>query len=257
MIRITMMKYLKSVHFLAALALLVSFAGCSGNGNKKGANKTVQVQNTTPKEHIIIGKETNLLLKDLAENGDYVNGRAFPSLIKASAVHDLLGTNILVIDIRSEKEYAAGHIKGAVHQNFSELPEYFESGMKPFEFERIIIVSADGQEASYTTSLLRLMGYGNVYSLRWGMSGWNSTYAKKGWFAGCSSVFQDKIESQVNLKQKATGLPELHTGKATGEEIGSTRFKQLFSGGLKNVMIDATDVFANPSEYYIDRKSVV
>ena len=251
MIRIIMMKYLKSIHFLAALVLLVSFPGCTGSGNKKDSGKILQVQNSAPKEPVIIGKETNLLLKDLAENGDYVNGRTFPSLIKASAVYDQLGTNILVIDIRSKKEYAAGHIKGSVHQNFSDLPEYFESGMKPFKFERIIIVSADGQEASYTTSLLRLMGYGNVYSLRWGMSGWNSTYAKKGWFAGCSSDFQDQIESQVNQKPKATGLPEIHTGKATGEEIGSARFQQLFSEGLKNVMIDAADVFTNPSEYYI------
>ena len=47
--------------------------------------------------------------------------------------------------------------------------------IKPFEFDRIVLVSNDGQHASYTTSLLRLMGYGNVYALRWGMSGWNKS----------------------------------------------------------------------------------
>ena len=61
----------------------------------------------------------------------------------------------------------------AVNKRFEDLPSYFESGIKPFEYDRIILVSEDGQQASYTTCLLRLMGYGNVYAMRWGMSGWN------------------------------------------------------------------------------------
>jgi len=245
------MKFSNRIILLTVLAVFIFVSGCAGDGNYKKGNDPSAVQKAPPKEALIISNETNLLLNDLSENGDYVNGREFPSLIKASIVHDLLEDNILIIDIRSDEEYSAGHVKGAINKDYPDLPGYFESGIKPFEYDRIIIISSDGQAASYTTSLLRLMGYGNVYSMRWGMSGWNSKYASKGWFAGCSSEFQSQLEAAINEKPSARSMPELNTGMSTGEEIGMARFKQQFSEGLKSVLIDASDIFANPSEYYI------
>ena len=138
----------------------------------------------------VIGNETALLLKDLKENGDYVNSKEFPSLIKASIVNESLGKNILVIDLRTQKDFSEGHIKGAVNKKFEDLPSYFETGIKPFEFDKIIMVSEDGQISSYATCLLRLMGYGNVYSMRWGMSAWNNKYAKEGWLKGVSGKYE-------------------------------------------------------------------
>jgi len=234
-----------------ALFVFLTFTGCTGKGNKKDIREVPCVKKESLKEPLLIGKDTNLLLADLSENGDYVNGRTFPSLIKPSVVHDLLETNILLIDIRLAKEFKAGHIKGAINKRFSDLPDYFEAGIKPFKYDRIIIISADGQTASYTTSILRLMGYGNVFALRWGMSGWNSTYAAKGWFAGCSSEFQDQLETKINEKPLGKAMPELHTGMLNGEAIGRIRFDSLFSDGLKTVTIEASDVFAHPSDYFI------
>ena len=66
-----------------------------------------------------------------------------------------------------------------MNKQFEELPAYFESGIKPFEYDRIILVSEDGQQASYTTCLLRLMGYGNVFAMRWGMSSWNKKICRR------------------------------------------------------------------------------
>ena len=96
----------------------------------------------------------------------------------------------MVIDLRSPELYSAGHIKGAVNKRLEELPGYFETGIKPFEYDKIIMVCEDGQVSSYTTCLLRLMGYGNVYSMRWGMSAWNDTYAKEGWLKGVSGKYE-------------------------------------------------------------------
>jgi hypothetical protein len=53
------------------------------------------------KKPVAIGNETALLLKDLKDNGDYVNSKAYPSLIKASIVNESLGKNILIVDMRS------------------------------------------------------------------------------------------------------------------------------------------------------------
>lgn len=198
-----------------------------------------------------IGNETSLLLKDLEENGDYVNSQVFPSLIKASIVNENLNKNLLVVDLRSSKQFLEGHIKGAVNKKFEELPAYFETGIKPFEYDKIIIVCEDGQVSSYTTSLLRLMGYRNVYSMRWGMSAWNKKYAQDGWMKGVSGKYEASLENKVNERPSSKAMPELNTGKTTGEEIGAARFRKLFEESTGNILITADEVFNNPQKYFI------
>lgn len=215
------------------------------------------MENTTVNRPVMIGNETTLLLKDLKENGDYVNSKVFPSLIKASIVNESLGKNILIIDLRSANQFAEGHIKGAVNKQFSELPSFFETGIKPFEYDKIILISEDGQLSSYTTCLLRLMGYGNVYSMRWGMSAWNNRYAQEGWLKGVSGKYETKLENTVNDRPSLNGMPDLKTGLLTGPEIGTARFRKLFEEGTTDIFITADEVFSNPQKYYIinlDRK---
>ncbi|MCX6321055.1 MAG: rhodanese-like domain-containing protein [Bacteroidia bacterium] len=234
--------------FLISVLTLISFAGCSGNKTEK-KQETLPVQEV--KTPVAIGNETSLLLKDLEENGDYVNSQVFPSLIKASIVNENLNKNLLVVDLRSSKQFLEGHIKGAVNKKFEELPAYFETGIKPFEYDKIIIVCEDGQVSSYTTSLLRLMGYGNVYSMRWGMSAWNKKYAQDGWMKGVSGKYEANLENKVNERPSSKAMPELNTGKTTGEEIGAARFRKLFEEGIGNILITADEVFNNPQKYFI------
>jgi rhodanese-related sulfurtransferase len=239
--------------FYAAIFILL-LSGCTGRRTDK---EPAHQSNVEVKPALSIGTETSLLLKDLKENGDYVNSKVFPSLIKASIVRENLDKNILVIDLRTSKLYSEGHIKGAVNKKFEELPGYFETGIKPFSYDKIIIVCEDGQVSSYTTSLLRLMGYGNVYSMRWGMSAWNNKYAAEGWFRGTSGKFEERLEKTVNETPLAKGMPELKTGMVSGEEIGKVRFGKLFSEGTAGILITADEVFGNPGKYFIinlDRK---
>ena len=240
-----MKKQFSLIIFISVL-LTLAFAGCTG---KKSENKQASVPEA--KTSVNIGNETSLLLKDLKDNGDYVNSQVFPSLIKASIVNESLGKNVLVIDLRSSKLFSEGHIKGAVNKKFEELPAYFETGIKPFEFDKIVLVSEDGQVSSYTTSLLRLMGYGNVYSMRWGMSAWNSKYAQEGWLRDVSGKYETNLENKVNERPAAIVMPELKTGLATGAGIGSSRFKKLFEEGTGNILITADEVFSNPQKFYI------
>jgi len=239
------------IYILSILVILL-LAECSG---KKTENRqeTVEQVSTPP----IIGNETTLLLKDLDENGDYVNSQAYPSLIKASIVYESLDQNVLIIDLRTSELFSEGHIRGAVNKKLEELPDYFETGIKPFEYDKIIMVSDDGQLSSYTTSLLRLMGYGNVFSMRWGMSAWNMKSAQQGWLKGVSGSYETKLENIVNERATSKGMPELKTGMSTGEEIGASRFRKLFEEGADNVLITADEVFSNPQNFYIinlDRK---
>jgi rhodanese-related sulfurtransferase len=241
--------------FLLFIMVLFAFSGC--NGKRVEARKEAEPVVNKPVGPVAIGTETSLLLKDFKENGDYVNSKVFPSLIKASIVNESLGKNILVIDLRTADQFTQGHIKGALNKKFEDLPSYFEKGIKPFEFDKIIMVSEDGQVACYTTCLLRLMGYGNVYSMRWGMSAWNNMYAKEGWLKGISGKYEAKLENSVNERPSITGMPELKTGLNTGSEIGTARFRKLFEAGTSDILVTADEVFSNPQKYYIinlDRK---
>jgi len=244
-----MKKLSYSISAVFVIAILIS-GGCAGNSGEKNKEQAATPAPVS-KIPVVIGNETALLLKDLVENGDYVNSLVFPSLIKPSIVNQSLGTNILVIDLRSADQFKSGHIKGAVNRKFEELPGYFESGIKPFEFEKIILVCEDGQLSSYTTSLLRLMGYGNVFAMRWGMSSWNKKYADEGWMKGVSGQFEAKLETKVNERPASVSMPDLKTGLATGEEIGTARFKKLFEEGTANILVSADEVFADPGKYFI------
>ena len=248
------MKTLNSVKYLFSGLVILLFTGCSGN---KPVKKPEAMQVTEVRTPPAIGNETSLLLKDLKENGDYVNSKAFPSLIKASIVNESLDKNILVIDLRSSKLFSEGHIKGAINKKFEQLPSYFETGIKPFEFDKIIMVCEDGQVSSYTTSLLRLMGYGNIYSMRWGMSAWNKKYAQEAWMKGISGKYENNLENTVNARPSSKGLPELKNGMSTAPEIGTARYRKLFEEGTGNILITADEVFKNPGKYFIinlDRK---
>jgi rhodanese-related sulfurtransferase len=242
------MKLLNSLSLFAVSAAML-LTSCSGNKTEQKKEPTVVVQEV--KKSVVVGNETSLLLKDLKENGDYVNSNVFPSLIKASIVHESLDKNIHVIDLRSSKQFSEGHIKGAVNKRFEDLPVYFESKIKPFEFDKIVIVCNDGQISSYTTCLLRLMGYGNVYAMRWGMSSWNLKYAGSGWLKDVSGKYETKLETAANEKSAPERMPELNTGLATGADIGTARFKKLFEEGTAAVLTTADDVFANPQKYYV------
>jgi rhodanese-related sulfurtransferase len=239
--------------FLLAFIALDFLAGCSDNK----VNSKEPAESVAPALPVKVDRETTLLLDDLAENGDYVNSRDFPSLIKASVVYENIGNNMLVIDIRPPEKFAVGHIKGAVNKRFEDLPDYFETGIKPYQFERIILVSEDGQVSSYATCLLRLMGYGNVYSMRWGMSAWDQKDAEQGWLGSVSGKYEANLETAPHEKPAAKEMPLLNTGLSTGAEIGTVRFKKLFEEGTDNILISADEVFSNPENYFVinyDRK---
>ena len=239
----------------SCIFLLFLVAGCNGKKAEVKKEEVAETQNVQEvketKNPVTVGSETSLLLKDLKENGDYVNSKEYPSLIKASIVNENLGKNMLVVDLRTAKDFSAGHLKGAVNKKFEDLPAYFETGIKPFEYDKIIIVSEDGQISSYTTCLLRLMGYGNVYSMRWGMSAWNTAYAKEGWLKGVSGKYESGLETTVNERPSSVSMPELKTGMTTGQEIGAARFREIFKEGTASVLIPADEVFSNPGKFYV------
>jgi len=241
---------LKLVSRFFVIALFTFLISCSSGGDKK---KTAEAVNSpaTKSAPIEINAEAKALLGYLDEMGDYVNGRNFPSLIKATSVYEELDKNNLIIDLRGPINFKEGHIKGAVNVAMTGLPEYFSNDIKPFEYDRIILVCFSGQTSSYSTSLLRLMGYGNVYAMRWGMSGWDKKSAESIWIDGVASKHENQLETGDNKKAEKADFPILNSVKTSGEELLTARYNQLFEEGIVDVLISAEDVFSNPEKYYI------
>jgi len=240
---------MRTINQITAFILLLFLAACSGGGNKTKPTESA-ASAEVKSASVAVNDESQKLLKYLEQSGDYVNGRNFPSLIKASAVNAELNGKIKIIDLRSSDAFAKGHIKGAVNVEFSKIPDYFSNVIKPFEYDKIVLVCYSGQISSYATSLLRLMGYGNVYALRWGMSSWNKDFAADSWLKAVSDKYESKLEMTENKRFALTDFPKLNSGKSTGEEIMATRFKSLFAAGSADAFITADQVFEQPQNFY-------
>lgn len=247
-----MMSVKRLISLLVTAAFLAQ--GCTSGGSGKTqqeGEKKAETPGVAAAAPVEVNAEALLLINELEQTGDYVNSREFPSLIKASVVHDEAGAGNHIIDLRPVAEYARGHIQGAVSVAFEALPEYLESKIKPFEFDKVILVCASGQVSSYAASLLRIMGYGNVYALRWGMSSWNRALAEEYWLKGISAAYESRLETSDQPAATPGDLPQLNTGLTTGGEILDRRFRQLMSEGSQVAQITAAEVFADPGKYYI------
>ena len=241
------MKQIKTIYRFAVVVVISVFFSCSG-GPKTSEQAEFTNQKAVTKQ-VEINAEARLLLDYLVESGDYVNSREFPSLIGADATLEALSGKTLVIDMRKPEVFKKGHIKGAVNVEISGLTDYFASKIKPFEYDKIILACNSGQSSSYSTSLLRLMGYGNVYSLRWGMSGWSPKMENK-WLDNISSDYEAQLDTTDTPKAAPGDFPVMNTGKNTGAEIMDQRIQTLFTE-YENATISADTVFSHPEKYYI------
>ena len=123
---------------------------------------------------IEIGSTEELLIY-LESRGDYINSPEMPSIVEASEVYSNLD-NYLIIDVRSKEDFIAGHIPGAVNLLPGMILTYL-TGINISGFPKIVLVSSTGQAAAYYTSLLRLYGINNSYSMNFGMAYWHQDFA--------------------------------------------------------------------------------
>lgn len=241
-----------SLFATVALAVLIS---CSGGRQSNQTQTETAVQPKT--KSVEINEEAQKLLTYLEDNGDYVRGRSFPSLISTSDVHNELDSNIYIIDLRSPESFDKGHIKGAHRVKFTELPHYFENDINASRYDKIVLACYAGQISGYAASLLQLMGYNNVYSMKWGMSGWNKDFADDSWLAVVSDEYENELDTTTHNEASAGDLPKMNTGKSTGKEIAQARFNKVFDDGVTVALTSAEDVFAQPENFYVinyDRK---
>ena len=156
-----------------------------------------------------------------------------------------------IIDIRTESWFEYGHIKNAANVKSENLLTYFESTINPSDFDKIVMVCYSGQSASYFSSLLRLAGYDNVYSMKWGMSSWREDFANNSWNKNIKNDYASKLETTEKAKPELGAHPILNTGKTEAKDILRARLETLFATPYKDFIIKSLDIFETPDSYYI------
>ena len=235
------MKKLNLFLLVLLVPALVLWTSCGEDTeNTDGATDTTEV---------VEANHTQLLLDKIVENGDFINTKKVPTMITAADVHANLENNFLVLDIRKAKDYADGHIAESINLKLSDLIDYFD-GNETSEFEKIVLACYSGQTASYAASALQMLGYDNVYAMKWGMCSWNDKFAGK-WLDNKSDNYADQLEVAANEKAVAGNLPTFECMHTDGAEILLARVNKIFTDGFPSVLIKAEDVFTNPADYYI------
>jgi len=79
----------------------------------------------------------------------------------------------VVLDIRSQEDFAAGHIRDARHIPLKELKSRI-SELDKFKSKSVIVVCSAGSQSSRAASVLKSAGFGEVYSLDGGLAAWRA-----------------------------------------------------------------------------------
>jgi rhodanese-related sulfurtransferase len=233
------------------LMSLVFVLGSCGNGENPKA-KSVGVETEVKVEK---PNEFNLLSNYLKTNGDYINASnengGAPQFIDAKELNDLLGGYVLILDLRSSKAFAEGHISGAVNVSFGTLVNYMADEVNLDNYDKIVMVCYTGQTSGMAAATLRMLGYNTVYSLKWGMSSWNMKFAEPKWLARISDEYTDDIETSDNAKPAAGDFPEISTGNTDPKDILTEQANRMLAKGFGKMNAKIADVFQDPTSYFI------
>lgn len=182
---------------------------------------------------------------------DFVN-TDMPTIMSATDLKTLNATgDVYIIDIRTAEDFGKGHIANAHNVAVADLLTHVKT-VNMDDYAKVSIVCYSGQTAGFAASLLRLMGYDKVFSLKWGMCSWNDAYAS-GWknTIANGNAYATQFTSTVTEKGPKGDLPVLSTGFSTGQEILEARVNALLTEGYNPAKISSQAVFENLDTYYI------
>jgi hydroxyacylglutathione hydrolase len=79
--------------------------------------------------------------------------------------------DVTVLDVRTEKEWNAGHIEGAIHIHGGKLQENYQ--LVPRD-KPVVVICGSGYRGSIAASFLKREGYDDVSNVLGGMSAWTA-----------------------------------------------------------------------------------
>ena len=100
-----------------------------------------------------------------AQNGSSIDSKEAYGLIKADS-------NIAVLDVRTAKEFADGHVAGAVNIDVNQT----DFAQKIDQLDRsktYIVYCRSGRRSSKAVGIMAAKGFKNLYNVSDGFVGWN------------------------------------------------------------------------------------
>lgn len=148
-----------------------------------------------------------------------------------------------IFDIRDATTYNNGHIKGAQNVTLANIL----TSAPTDKTTKILVVCFSGQTAARATAILRMAGYSNAKSLKWGMAAWNPTFSST-WTNNAVQYSTSNWVTTAAPTLSEYDHPNFGMGYSTGEEILMARLNYVLSLSWS---VSKTDVLANPSNYHI------
>ena len=182
---------------------------------------------------------------------DYVN-TDMPAIMTATDFKSLNETGqVYIIDIRAVADFATGHILNAHNVAVKDVLTHIKA-LDLTPYTKVAMVCYSGQTAGYVTTILRVLGYDKVFSLKWGMSSWNVQFASA-WKSAVASgnAYASQFVSTATEKGVQGSLPVLSTGFSTGQDILEARATELLTAGFDPAKVTKQTVFDNLAGYYI------
>ncbi len=232
------MKHLPTISLACWLtALVVIFVGCTGSHDK-------DLQPTI--------SESEVLMQYLEEHGDIVNRPSIPHMVQAEGVFEKLhASNQLIIDVRPAEAFQEGHILHAINITGPNILDYFERIIEPNSFDRIVLVCDHGMYSGFVAAILEMLGYKNIFFMRYGLSSWNMDIAKANWLSNLSSHMTGKLDTIVHQKPAKGLLPVINTGKTNGYDILRARAQQVLEDTQEDILVYADSLISHPDRFFI------
>lgn len=224
-------------HLLISLLILFLAVSCS---NKNGSDS----------EPAASAAKTLLLLDWFEKNGNYINSPEIPSIMDAQNVWAMREENIHIIDLRDPEDFREAHIEHAVNLQQTEVLDYFMRSIDAASFKGVFLVCYDLNTSGYVAGVLRLLGYDNVFAIRFGMSGWDRSIAEKYWLANISNLLIGKLETQGFPMNKPGDYPEIVASRNTGFEIALERAAEVLTHKPEDFNITIAEFLENPYGFY-------
>ncbi len=184
-------------------------------------------------------------------HGDFINSTKAPAFVTAANVYSNL-SKYYVIDIRESSDFTKGHIEGAKNILMKDLWAHLKS-IDSSKYERIVLVSATGQSAAYSASLLRLGGNEKVYSMQWGMSAWHLDFSSKWYNSIRNAKFVGRFDFFNTPRPDFSSMPNLKVGKIKTLDKIESRITALLNDGFSKALVDIDTVMMD----YDKKKEII
>jgi rhodanese-related sulfurtransferase len=224
------------VHFtiLTGLFLLLACSNSGPSGEAPGNEKDPSQE----------------LLSWFEENGQYINSDKVPSIMDARVVYSMREENIHIIDLRKPGDFQEAHIEHAVNLDASQVLTYFKESIQAAQFSHIFLVCYDLNISGYVSGVLRLLGYDNVFAMRFGMSGWDKAIAEEYWLSSVGNFMVGIMDTTGYPRHPAGAYPSLASNSNNGFDIAMERATEILQLPLEDYIITISELLKSPDSYY-------